>query len=382
MINIYPSSGYGQPTVSLGSSQDTNRSSSPSSTDTLLTKLAENISGMGSDELRSLSAGDFSPDKVASRISDFVAAGLDAARARGASDEKLQSLYDAALGGVQKGFAEARDVLESLQLLNGQIAEQVDETEKLTFEALNGLAPGNASASSSESARLSIVERFQNAEDMELTVFTQDGDEVRISFSRDQNYESGYSAAADGQGNAAAIFSLSRAEYSEYSFSISGELDDGEIDVLQNLVKDVSNLADEFFNGDVQKAFEQSGSLGFDTNELASMTLDMSYTRQYASVASYEQVSQLDQVADKPGRRLGHLMKDMAESFGAPSLGNLMAPGQLGRELFEGLVNQDSRYIDAAAELQDRYATNLRTLLDAVLPVEGVEDEPETPSAD
>ncbi|WP_432698274.1 DUF5610 domain-containing protein [Marinobacterium sp. YM272] len=380
MVSIYPSSVYGQPIgTTLNSSTSGNTASvGDRSTDALLSKLAENIPGMGAEELRSLNAEDFSPEKVATRISDFVAAGLEAARSRGASDEKLQSMYDAALSGVQKGFDDAREVLENLQLLDGQIAEQVDETESLTFEALNALAPGTDGISSGMGTRMSIIERFQNAEEMQLTIFTQDGDEVTINFGRDQNYQSGYAAATDGQGNSAAVFSLSRSEYSEYSFTVSGSLDEGEIEALQNLVKDVSGLADEFFNGDVQKAFEQSGTLNFDAAELASMQLDMSYTRQYASISSYEQVSQLEQTADKPGRRLGHLMKEVAQSFGAPSLGNLLAPGQLGRDLFEALVNQDSRYIEAPAEEQERYADNLRTLLDAVAPVEAPDAEPGT----
>ncbi|TCK08141.1 DUF5610 domain-containing protein [Marinobacterium mangrovicola] len=389
MINIYPSSdsytssGLGRSSGTTLTSVNGNTGATANKpTDTLLNKLAENIPGMDADGLRSLKAEDFTPEKVAERISGFVASGLEAARARGVGEERLQSMYEAAVSGVKKGFEDAREILDNLQLLNGELAEQVKQTESLTFEALDALAPGTDEISGGLSTRKSIIERFQNAEDMELNVTTRDGDEVRISFSRNQNYESGYASASDGQGNSASVFSLSRSEYSEYSFSVSGELDNDEIDALQSLIKDVSSLADEFFDGDVQKAFEQSGSLSFDTSELASMSLDMSYTRQYAAVSRYEQVDQLDQAADKPGRRLGHMMKDMAETFGAPSLGFLTSPGQLGRDLFEGLVNQDSRYSDSPQELQDIYDNNLLDLLNAVLPLEEAEVAQNQPQPD
>ncbi|WP_188745294.1 DUF5610 domain-containing protein [Marinobacterium zhoushanense] len=378
MVNIYfPSSGLQSQTQTpvVNRSADT---ASPNgqrqAIDTLLGKLAENIPEMGSDELKALNGADFTPEKVATRISDFVAAGLASAAQRGASDEQLKKLYQSALEGAEAGFAEAREVLDQLGVLQGAIAAQVDETETATRDALAAIAPGgNAPVFSSDSIRLGIVERFSNAEDMELTIRTQDGDAVTVRFSRNLQQESSLALQSDESGLAAS-FSLSRSERSEYRFSIEGDLDEGEIDALNNLIKDVSNLADEFFDGDVQKAFEQSAGLNFDSSELASMSLTMSYSRQYASASSYEQMQQLDQPQDRPGLRLGHLMKALAESVGAPSLGFLSAPGQFGRELLSGLIQQDSRYLGAPDEQQQEYDDNLSRLIDAVLPV--AENEP------
>lgn len=353
-----------------GTSNGSNISGAGASIDTLLGRLAENIPGMTADGLKALDANDYTPEKVAGRIADFVASGLAAAAGRGASEERLNEMYQGALKGVEKGFAEAREILDNLKVLEGEIAEQVDRTETLTFEALNALAPGTEKVSTALGIRMGIVERFSNAEDMKLSVVTQDGDEVTIDFSRNQDYSSGFAAASDGQGNSAALFSLSRSEQSEYRFSVKGSLDDGEIDALQNLIKDVSSLADEFFDGDVQKAFEQSTALDFDMSELASMNLDMSYTRSYSSASRYEQMQQLDQPS---GRRLGHMVKGLAESFGAPSLGFLNSPGSFVRDLFAGLVEQDNRYITAPETRQAQYGNNVRQLLDAVLPTEQVE---------
>ncbi len=346
----------------------------------LLGKLAEQIPGMTAEKLSGLDAENFTPDKVAGRISDFVAKGLDAARARGASDERLNQMYEAAVKGVEKGFKEARDILDNLNVLNGSIAEQVDETEKLTFDALAEIAPGSREATAQ--AVMGAAERYRNAEDMSLTVKTQDGDEVTINFSRNQSYDATYGAGADSEGNAVAWMDVSRSESSQYQFSVQGELDEGEIDALQQMIRDISGVADEFFNGDVQKAFDQSADISFDASELQSMELNMSYSRSWTQASTYEQVGNLEQPVDKPGLRLGQLMKDLAESAGAPSLGFLQSPAQAGRDLMNGLVEQDSRFTDALKELQDSYRDNLKQLLDTVLPIHAPEAaaEPESDS--
>ncbi|MBV0934455.1 DUF5610 domain-containing protein [Marinobacterium weihaiense] len=348
-------------------------------TQVMLGKLAEQIPGMSADKLSGLDADNFTPDKVAGRISDFVAKGLDAARARGASDERLNQMYDAAVKGVEKGFKEAREILDSLDMLNGSIATQVDETEKLTFEALTEIAPGSREAQAQ--AVMGAAERYRNAEDMSLTVKTQDGDEVSISFSRNQSQDMRMGAGVDSDGNAVAWMDVSRSESSQYQFSVKGELDEGEIDALQQMIRDIAGVADEFFNGDVQKAFEQSADISFDASELQSMQLDMSYSRSWAQASTYEQVGNLDQPKDKPGLRLGQLMKDLAESAGAPSLGFLQSPAQAGRDILGGLVEQDTRFQDALEALKASYRDNLQQLVDTVLPLpeaEAPEEEPRT----
>lgn len=344
----------------------------------LLGKLADRIPGMSAEKLSGLDAEDFTPDKVAGRISDFVAQGLEAARSRGASEERLTDMYNAAVKGVEKGFAEAREILDELSMLSEPIAARIDETEKLTFDALAAIAPGSQASSSLSQVAMGGAERFRNAEDMSLTVKTRDGDEVTINFSRNQSYDATYGAGADSEGNATAWMDVSRSESSQYQFSVRGDLDEGELEALEQMVRDISGVADEFFNGDVQKAFEQSADISFDASELQSMQLDMSYSRSWSQASTYEQVGNLEQPVDKPGLRLGQLMKDLADSAGAPSLGFLQSPAQAGRDLLTGMVEQDNRFQSALEELQNSYRNNLKQLVDAVLPLEPTEAEVET----
>lgn len=362
----------------LDSAAQSGKNPSADAKQVLLGKLAEKIPGMTTEKLSGLDAKNFTPDKVADRISDFVASGLAAAKSRGASDERLQQMYDAAVKGVEKGFKEARDILDNLKVLQGDIKAMVDETEVKTFDALAKIAPGSREATAQ--AVLGAAERYSNAEDMSVKVRTREGDEVTISFSRTQSYAASYGAGADSKGNSVALMDVSRSESSQYQFSVQGHLNEDEITALQQMVRDIAGVANEFFNGDVQKAFEKSGDISFDASQLSSMQLNMSYTRTLAQAASYEQVGSLSQPVDKPGLRLGQMMKDLADSAGAPSLGFLQSPAQAGRDLMTGLVEQDSRFADAMKELQDSYRNNLKQLLDAVLPL-NAETASESPAA-
>jgi hypothetical protein len=215
---------------------------------------------------------------------------------------------------------------------------------------------------------------------MSLRLLTREGDEVTIRFSRDQRYAAGFAAGADAQGSAAAWMDVSRSESTRYQFTVQGELDGAEIDALQQMVRDIAGVADEFFNGDVQKAFAQSADIHFDATQLRSMELNLSYSRSLSRAARYEQVDNLARAADEPGRRLGRLMQALAKSAGAPALGFLQSPAQAGRELMTGLVEQDGRFTDLLGPLQEGYRNNLQQLLDAVLPLDTVtaaEAEPE-----
>ena len=71
---------------------------------------------------------------------------------------------------------------------------------------------------------------------------------------------------------------------------VIGNLDEGEQQALSNLLQDVEKLSSSFFGGDLGGALEQAMQLGFDGNELASMSLNLrqesfsSVSRAYNSV--------------------------------------------------------------------------------------------------
>ncbi|WPL16693.1 hypothetical protein Thiowin_01662 [Thiorhodovibrio winogradskyi] len=341
--------------------------------DSLMTRLVERIPGVDVADLEKRDPADFSPAAIAERIGSFVGRGLENARAQGRGDKEVQSLFDSALSGMERGMAEARDMLEGMNLLQGKIAEDVDETAKLTREALAELDPSRRreqlEVNGSGSAALSMAERFSGASSFEMQVRTQDGDEITLKFDQSSEFSSGASAYADSNGNSAAAYSMSRSESVGYSFSFEGgSLSEEERTALSDFVRDVGQMADDFFGGDVQKAFDQAGGLSFDGSQIASFEINMSQSRQYTAAQAYRQTQQIDTPAEeqRPGMRLGQLMNEMRESFNESMLDFLENPREVGAGIMRGLVEQDSRMREAPPESRERMQANLNDLLSNV----------------
>ncbi len=346
---------------SMVSYQDSLNARTPqaASEDTVLNRLAENIPGMSAGDLKSLDSDDFSPEKVANRIGDFVAQGLEAARRSGRSEEDIQNMYNAAVSGVEKGFAEARDILDNLGALKGSIAENIDETEKQTFAALDAINPSAQDATNSATiSRLTAAERYEQSESLSLKVTTQDGDEVTINFSNQSRYEQSFGVESDCS-NTSALFNISRSEASNYQFSVNGDLDNDEIDALQNLIKDVNEIAGEFFDGDIQRAFDIASEYQMDKSELSSMNLQLTQTEQYSSVAKYSQVENQNAVTQDAAKRLGNYAQSFENASAAPTLDFVKEIREFSQTLLESLVTQDARYREADSEQQNRYNSQL-----------------------
>ncbi len=332
-----------------------------------MTALAREIPGVESADLQALDPGEYTPEKIADRIGKYVSMGLANARAQGKSEEDVQALYDSAVKGVEQGFKEAKEVLSNLKLLDGSIAEQVDATEQATFAALAKLSPSQQTQDVSATKSLGLAARYQSADDMSLTLTTREGDKVRVNFSRSLDAQGSFAVSEDGEGNQAAVLDISRSQSSGYSFSVEGDLSTDEIDAIQNLVRDVGTVANDFFGGDVQKAFEEAPGIAFDDSQLASMNLHMSRSEQYSAAKAYQETQSLAEPEQaKSGRRLGHLMRDLRDSFEQPALGFLNQAGKGASEIMQGLVEQDSRYKETSVDQQSAYQENLRRLLSSL----------------
>ncbi|MBK1641899.1 hypothetical protein CKO12_08445 [Chromatium okenii] len=333
--------------------------------DVTLKALAQEIPGMDVNTLKKRDQQEYTPDKIANRIGTFVARGLENARAQGKSDEEVQALYDSAVRGVERGFKEAKTILENLNLLNGGISEQVQATEDATFATLRQLAPSSTLAGLDTGASaVGAAQRYQKAEDFQLSLRTKDGDTVKVSFSRALDAQVSLGVAADGKGNQALALDVSRSSSTGYQFTVEGNLDAEELEAMQTLVRDVSAVANQFFNGDVQQAFAQAPDIRFDDSQLASMQLRLSRSEQSTAVAQYQQTQQLEpspQVG--AGRRLGQMARDLNDAALAPAAQFLEQARTAVNQIMEGLVRQDQRFQTASADQQTTYQNNLARLL-------------------
>ena len=117
----------------------------------------------------------------------------------------------------------------------------------------------------------------------ELT--TLDGDKIIINASNTAVYYGEYGETQQDKGKQL-VEGLK--DNGRFSISVTGELDDGEAKAIKDLVDQVMMLADEFYNGDINKAYEAALDLGYDQNEIASYALQLNQVEQYKVAAAYQ----------------------------------------------------------------------------------------------
>ncbi len=82
---------------------------------------------------------DVSPEATAERIVSMSTAFFESFQEQHpelGEDEALKSFISVIGGGIDQGFEDARKILEGLQVLNGQIAENIDKTYLIAQEGL------------------------------------------------------------------------------------------------------------------------------------------------------------------------------------------------------------------------------------------------------
>ncbi|SIO09596.1 hypothetical protein SAMN05443662_1443 [Sulfurivirga caldicuralii] len=142
--------------------------------------------------------------------------------------------------------------------------------------------------------------RMSNTLTFELT--TQEGDRVQVSVRQKlgamQQTTLVAAGATDGQ-NTALVGSLSQLQAGQFEAGIGihvqGDLNEDELAALQAVMKQVGELAQDFFNGDMQGALDELSQMHFDKSQLAYFDLNMRqrvqvHQRQQAAVQVYQQV--------------------------------------------------------------------------------------------
>lgn len=358
--------------TSQGQQANTQHQSNASATDRVLDKLAEKIPGMSSGELKELKADNFTPEKVSGRIADYVAMGMERAKREGKSDAQIQSMYEASVAGIEKGFSEAKDILANMNLLSDDLATTIDETLEQTLDRVGNLAPSATVTEPATSKSISAAERYESSESFSLNVRTQDGDNVTIRFSNSESYESSLGYYNDGKGTSAASFSIDRSQQSNFQFSVSGDLDEGEIDALQDLIQDINLIADDFFDGDVQSAFEQASQFEMDKSELSSMQLTLKRSEEYSAASAYQQVQGYEQPEHSQAgdAKIGHIVNSLQDQFAQSKIDFVESVTSFSMQLFESLVQEDIRYKESSNESQSRIDASLDMLNQLIAPSE------------
>lgn len=271
----------------------------------------------------------FDFDEVAKNVLSFVEKAVMKAKGSGADDGKLTDMLAQARKGIDEGFTQARAELDEMGEMNDEVGEGIDKSYQQIQEGLSRFedklfGPDEMAQLSVSSAELN----YSLAKSSSITIQTNDGDSVTIDFAEALSYQNRQQSASytgvDGDGNSVQAdyrqSSESRFHAIGFSFSVEGELDDGEKEAIGALVKDVSKLADEFFNGDLDKAFEQATQLGFDQGELSGFSLEMTRVEKISVSQAYQQVAQYNDAPKGPsvdsagqgGQNINQMVKPVA----------------------------------------------------------------------
>ena len=261
----------------------------------------ELVKGMpGFTPIAQLDATDFAPQSVADRILGFVESSINQ---RSNSDLEAQSMLQQAREGIVQGFAEAREILSVMPQMNNETNRQINETEELIFKGLDDLysTPKDTAQQQkigkliSESASQSS--QFKQSNQAGIEIITQDGDKVEVSYSAFIQAASNQSYTQQQQGYSASSEQTS-ASTASFEFNVQGDIDTGEQQAINKLLNKVGDLAQQFFNGDVQSAFNAAMELGFDSNELKSFALDFKQSSSLEVVQTYQRTEKINQTVE------------------------------------------------------------------------------------
>jgi len=147
----------------------------------------------------------------------------------------------------------------------------------------------NSSLLTHQAAQTQVAASFTG----DLTLVTQEGDTVQISFGAAQSFSSSQSQSQFADGSVVQQFSVSAQAASRYSLSVQGDLNEDEIAAIQKLVSLVDPIATDFFTGqefDLQEAaFTLAENLGV-VNQL-SLSLEKTFSASFSA----QQFSRLPQ---------------------------------------------------------------------------------------
>ena len=218
--------------------------------------------------------------QTADNMLDFIGKGVNSLRAAGASEERVADRIAAAREGVARGYAEAEEILEARGLLTDELKQEIDAGRSLIEDGINRLERGESLAET-QLQPFASSSQLKVANSLSLDVVTRDGDTVTVSFSQ-QEERSGLSAPG--------LLQASASSQSAWQMEVQGNLDEAEQEALSNLFDSVQDLSERFFAGDLGGALEQAMSLGFDGNELASLSLNLTQQTFASSTRAYSDI--------------------------------------------------------------------------------------------
>ncbi|MCP4043679.1 MAG: hypothetical protein GY731_17275, partial [Gammaproteobacteria bacterium] len=341
----------------------------------ILAALNRHLEMGGAAPIQDLHPVDFTPEKVAERILQFVGAAIGQARGNGADDEKLAHMMEQARQGVEKGFQQAREILSGLGVLEGRIADDVNQTYDLIQKGLDRLeGEGLATANRTESM---LSADYRKETTLSLEIRTRDGDVVTIDVEKLSGASQSKYARDDGN-STVLVSEHNTTARASLQYRVTGEIDAEEREALEHLIGRIDEVADTFYEGNVNEALQLVEEFDLDTTELAGFTLSLSQvetsraTSAYQSVSGYGEEGQIPPGMVNRMMPLGQVLQDLRTAMNDEQLNRLVeTPQQVLHEFLRDRVRIDNRFDDVFGGLNKEADDMLEQVVNNLIEMAG-----------
>ena len=323
------------------------------------------------DKPAEVKPGDFSAKKIAENVLGFVQNHMDRLKLNGASTEELEVALAEARKGVELGMQQATDVINGMGLMTEELDKGIADVGVLMTNGLDKLADQISNSSPSAITDIQTgyhsVTKASSSASFDLQITTQDGDQVSIQINRSSRMMEVTNAKSSGDSSSIQQMSRFKSE-STFSFEVQGDLSAEETAAIEELLGKVNTLADEFFNGDLMSAFEQSGELGFDDDAIASFALNLQQEQRIeVSESVYARVSGPARGSSEqsPINALASFVRDFVDAA-RPNEDTPPQQTASARSLLSDFVQQDQRFVDMLEELKAQANQTLGSLTGSI----------------
>jgi hypothetical protein len=146
----------------------------------------------------------------------------------------------------------------------------VDTVASLVNRGIDDLSAATADQAESATRVLDVESRLREASTIRIR--TQEGDEVTIRLRNVEQFTAS-DVSASGPNGEATRTRIEASQASRISFSVEGDINDDERIAIGQVVAQATEIADEFFDGDLSFAFETAAAFQFDTDQLQRVNL-------------------------------------------------------------------------------------------------------------
>jgi len=133
-----------------------------------ITSINEELQAqLGTNAVQNAAQNDNSPEATAGRIVSLATGFFGAFQKQNPGmegDEAMNAFMEKIQGGVEKGFKEARGILEGLKVLGGDIASNIDKTYELVMKGLADFRANAGKPAETDSASTVAAEQTDKTE--------------------------------------------------------------------------------------------------------------------------------------------------------------------------------------------------------------------------